>query len=231
MIRIYRRLHRAFFIAFVLFLFRGFTRFEVVGKENVPPRGPLIVISNHIHHTEPGLVPAVLGRKTYYLAKVEIMRHPIVGFIARHYDAIPLDRGGRANPDAIRKVLGLLATDQVVGMFPEGTRSRTGSMRRAKPGSALIAVKSNAPILPVAVTGTENFRWLTLAIKRPRIKVVFGEPFSLPVIEGPVGSELLQTLADMMMGRVAALLPSSYQGYYRKKEPVGEAAASGMGSG
>ena len=221
MIRLYGRIHSALVIAFVLFVFRSFTRYEVVGRENVPPRGPLIVISNHLHHSEPGLVPASVGRKVHYLAKVEIMRHPVTGFMARHYGAIALDRGGRANRDAIRQALELLSTDQVVGMFPEGTRSRTHALARAKPGSAMVAVKSNAPILPVAVIGTEKIRWLRVILDRPKIKVGIGQPFSLPVIEGSVGKDQLQSLADMMMERVAVLLPLSYQGYYRRGDPCG----------
>ena len=102
--------------------------------------------------------------------------------------------------------------DGVIGMFPEGTRSRSGAMARARPGAALLAVRSNAPILPVAVTGTEKFRWRTILWERPVIRVVIGAPFSLPVIEGTLGKEQRQALADIMMQRVADLLPEAYRG-------------------
>lgn len=217
MIRLYQRLHYGFLIGLSLFIFHFLTRFTVVGKENVPPHGPLIVISNHLHYTDPGLVPACVGRKTHYLAKTEIMRHPLTGFLARHFGAIPIDRTGLANRATIGAALELLSTDGVIGMFPEGTRSRTGSMARAKPGAAMLAVRSNAPVLPVAVTGTEKVRWRSILWERPVVRLVIGAPFSLPVIEGSVGREQLQALADIMMQRVADLLPESYQGHYRPK--------------
>ena len=215
MTRLYQRLHYAFFIALTHVVFRVFARSTVIGKENVPPRGPLIVISNHLHYTDPGLVPASLGRQTHYLAKTEIMRQPLVGFLAKNFGALALDRAGRANRDAFGAALELLSTDGVVGMFPEGTRSRTGGMARAKPGAAMLAVRSNAPILPVAITGTEKVRWRRILWGRPAVRVVIGAPFSFPVIEGTVARDQRQGLADMMMERVAALLPPAYQGYYR----------------
>ena len=219
MTRLYQRFHYAFFIVFTHFVFRVLARCTVVGKENVPPRGPLIVISNHLHFTDPGLVPASLGRQTHYLAKIELMRQPLLGFLAKNFGAVALDRRGRSNRDAIGAVLELLSTDHVIGLFPEGTRSRTGGMAMAKRGAALLAVKSNAPILPVAITGTEKIGWRSVW-ERPRVRVVIGAPFSLPVIEGKVGKPQLQGLADMMMERVAALLPESYQGHYRPKRPA-----------
>lgn len=226
MIRLYQRLHYAFLIGVTVVVFRLLTRFTLVGRENVPPHGPLIVISNHLHYTDTGLVPASVGRKTHYLAKTEITQHPLAGFLARHFGAIPIDRTGLANRETIGAVLDLLSTDRVVGMFPEGTRSRSGGMARARPGAALLAVRSNAPILPVAVTGTDKFRWRTILWERPVIRVVIGAPFSLPVIEGTLDREQRQALADMMMQRVADLLPESYQGHYRPKVAGGAESAS-----
>ena len=220
MIRLYQRLHYAFLIGLTLFIFHFLTRFTLVGKENVPPHGPLIVISNHLHYTDTGLVPASVGRKTHYLAKTEITRHPLAGFLAKNFGAIPIDRTGVANRKKIGAALDMLSTDHVIGMFPEGTRSRGGGMTRAKPGAAMLAVRSNAPVLPIAVTGTEKVRFRSILWERPVVKVVIGAPFSLPVIEGSVGREQLQALADIMMQRVADLLPESYQGHYRPKPPA-----------
>jgi len=101
----------------------------------------------------------------------------------------------------------------VLAMAPEGTRSRNGAMQRAKPGIAYLALRTDAVIVPVAISGTERLRdWLRL--KRPILRVVMGAPFRLPQPEGKPSAAELQHLADLVMIRLGLELPESYRGYY-----------------
>ena len=116
---------------------------------------------------------------------------------------------------ALRWVLNQLNHDQVVVIFPEGTRN-PGAMKKALPGIARLALKTQAPILPVGMTGTETLEQAyRVWYPNRKIRVNIGQVFSLPVIEGKPNKEVLESLSDMIMGRVAALLPESYQGVYK----------------
>jgi len=111
----------------------------------------------------------------------------------------------------------------VLGIAPEGTRSKTGSLQRGKPGAAYLALRANVPILPVVVTGTERVFRDLLRLRRPRVRVVIGEPFRLTLPEDE--KRPLQALADRMMYRLAELLPPEYRGVYgqgsARPEPKG----------
>ena len=140
-----------------------FARIHREGKENVPRHGPLIVVSNHMGNSDIPLVTSTVGRYVFFLAKDGLFRGPVRGQVLRGLGAFPLKRDGN-DPEALRWAMRQLARDRCVGLFPEGGRSLEGSMRRASPGVAYLALKSQAPILPVAVWGTEKIRplWRTL---------------------------------------------------------------------
>ena len=195
-------------------------RWRVEGKEAVPPGGPLLIVCNHLSHIDPPMLAAAIPRTISFLAKKELFEHPLGGRAIRWYGAVPVDRTGGANRDNFERILGLLERDGVLGVFPEGTRSKTGGMQRAKPGVALLAMRSNAPILPVAITGSEKVRGFRSLLSRPRITVRIGEPFTLPSVEGTLGRAQLTSVTEMIMGRISALLPPEYRGAYalRKRE-------------
>ena len=191
-----------------------FANYEVVGKENVPPMGPLIIVANHQSNFDPPLLGASIPRRTWFLAKDGIFRGSVPNWFLRSYGAFPLNRTG---PDvrAYRWVLNRLNEDKAVIIFPEGTRS-DGAMQRAMPGIVQLALKAQVPLLPVGITGTERIRhWMRVVNPTGRIRVNIGTVFSIPHIEGRPNREVLQSLADMIMGRIAALLPERYQGVYR----------------
>ena len=206
------------------FCFNVFGRVEVEGREWVPPYGPLIIVSNHLSNADPPLIAATMPRRVFFMAKRGLFANPIAGRILRDLGVYPLDRD-RRDFDAVRWALKLLERDQAIAIFPEGTRSRDGQMHRGIPGIAYLALKSQAPILPVGITGTERVRSL-LRVPFPltTFRVRIGQPFTLPQVEGRPSRDTLQQLTDMIMFRVAELLPEPYRGEYRLPTPGGARA-------
>ena len=192
---------------------RLFSDWSVHGEENVPPMGPLIVVANHVSNFDPPLVSASFPRRIWFLAKKELFKGPGKWFFTT-YGAHPVNRSA-TDPKAYRWALEKLASDQCVMIFPEGTRSRTGAMKKAQPGVVRLAMKSQAAIVPVGITGTDGMN-NPLHVFRPsgRLHINIGRAFTLPDIEGRPSAAVLQSMTDMIMERVAMLLPSEYRGAY-----------------
>lgn len=193
---------------------RTFGRVEVVGAENIPPFGPLIVTPNHQSNADPPLLTAAFNRPLFYMGKRSLFVNPLVSYLLRSFHVYPVSRDKR-DVDAVHWALDLLDRDKVLAVFPEGTRGQSG-LRKAELGAAYLAQKSGAPIIPVAITGTEHVRgFIRIAFPFHRLKVVIGEAYSLPQVEGQAPREVLQSFTDVIMGRIAALLPPEYQGDYK----------------
>ncbi len=191
----------------------AFAEWRVTGKENVPPHGPLIIVANHQSYFDSSLLSTSLPRRTRFLAKAGLFRWPVVSSFFRLYGAYPLTRS-TADVGAYRWALRQLERDRAVVLFPEGTRS-PGGMRKAQAGVALLALRSQAPILPVGITGTERLGSMFRILKPTgAIEVSIGTPFSLPTVEGRPSRQVLDSLTDMIMQRIAALLPPAYRGVY-----------------
>ena len=154
------------------------TRREVVGLENVPKRGPVILASNHVNLLDPPLLAVVLPRRIVYMGKIELWKTPIIGPLYSLAGFIPVRRF-EGDLAALRKAEKALQQKQVLGMFPEGTRSRKPGLGKGQPGTAIIALRSGAPIVPVAVTGTEGVSVPRSFFRITRVRVVVGKPFDL----------------------------------------------------
>jgi 1-acyl-sn-glycerol-3-phosphate acyltransferase len=204
------------------FCFTAFARWEVEGRDAVPPKGPLIVVSNHLSNADPPFLVASIPRNLHFLGKRELFANPLASAALRAVGVHPMNRSG-VDIDALRWNLNLLKDDQAVVLFPEGTRSRSGGMIRGRSGVAYIATRSQAPILPVAITGSEKVNsYPRIPFPLCHVKVRIGQPFSLPVMEGRLSRMILDHLTDMVMSRIADLLPPDYRGYYATREPVRE---------
>ena len=207
--------------------FPVFGRFHVEGREAVPPKGPLIVAANHRSNADPCYLVAAVPRELHFLGKRSLFKNPLFGNLLRAVNVHPTDRDG-ADLQAIRTCVRLLGDDSALVVFPEGTRSRTGLLNRGKAGIAYIASRTQAPILPVSITGTENIgSYFRIPLPLCSVRVRIGEPFSLPVIEGRAPKSVLDGMADMVMSRVAALLPNEARGYYSIEAEAGRASGTG----
>lgn len=199
---------------------RLFARWEVVGRENVPPMGPLIVVANHQSNFDPSLLGASLPRRPWFLAKETMFLNPVVNWFLRSYGAFPLNREG-ADVRAYRWALSKLEQGEVLVIFPEGTRS-PGGLKKAMPGVVRLALRSQAPLLPVGITGTERLgSYMRVLNPTGRIRVNIGTAFSIPSVEGRLSAQVLESMADTIMHRLALLLPESYHGVYRTRPQAG----------
>ena len=191
-----------------------FTRWQVNGKENIPSQGPLLAVANHMNATDPPLLSVSLNRKAIFMAKEELFRSKLIGYFVRGFGSFPVHRG-RLDIKCLRQADQILSQGLILVMFPEGTRSRSGQLQPALPGSALIAARSRVPILPVGIIGTERLRGITWLLRRPQITVNIGHPFSLPPVNSRLTKAKLAEHADLIMSHIAELLPEGYQGDYR----------------
>jgi len=192
--------------------FRLFARLQVKGKENVPRQGALMVVSNHLNFNDPPLLGAILGRQVVFMAKEELFRSRFLAYFLGSLGSFPVHRG-RLDRKAIRQSARVLAEGRALVMFPEATRSKNAQLQSAFPGSALIASRQAVPILPVGISGTERLKGLGL-FRRPRITVNIGKPFSLPKAGSKLTKDELAEQTELIMRRIAALLPPEYRGVY-----------------
>lgn len=195
------------------------TRRRVMGIENVPKEGALLIVSNHLTYVDQFFISVSLNRKLVFMAKEELFRSRIIRFLANAFGAFPVRRGGIMDRTAVQKANQILDSGQALVMFPEGMRSRSAQLQPAYPGSALIASHNSVPILPVGITGLEHAtkgigRGL---LHRPEVTVNIGRPFYLPPVSDKLTKAELAKLADYIMERIAELLPPEYKGHYAKR--------------
>ncbi len=198
----------------VLFATLAF-RMKVEGREHEPSHGPFIVAGNHASAIDPPLVGCVIRRRAAYMAKEELFSIPVLGAWLRSVGVFPVKRG---SPDrrAIKQSLQTLEHGGVLVMFPEGTRSDDGRLRPPEPGAALIALRTGAPVLPVAVIGSQrilrkNARWPRFA----QVVVRIGPPLAVPRIEGRLDHAVLESWGRRIMDAIAAMLPEDQQAQAR----------------
>jgi 1-acyl-sn-glycerol-3-phosphate acyltransferase len=187
------------------------TRSRVDGADRIPHGESFMLVCNHLNLVDPPVLGALLRRRIVFMAKEELFHVPLVGWVVKWYGAFSVRRG-QADRTALRRSTEILRQGGVLGVFPEGTRSKTGKMIEAHPGVALIALMSGALVLPVAITGTDRIRSLFSLFLRPRITVRIGEPFRMGRHRSDKAS-LAETTREIM-GRVAALLPEDQRGVY-----------------
>lgn len=209
---------------FVLTFFRPLLRicfsWKIEGRENVPPTGPLILVANHVHVMDPILIAFSFSRWITFVAKEELFHSLFLRLWLRWAGSLSLQRNGkvREKQRILEGAKKALEEGSILGMFPEGGRSQDGKLRKGKPGSAVIASKTDVPLLPVGVIGTDKIHGISWLWKRPPIVVKIGKPFKLPSTSARISKSQMQSLTTQLMREIAGLLPPEYQGAYEKRE-------------
>jgi len=201
--------------AIVRFIMKLITDIEVKGIEKLPP-GNVIVAANHLGRLDTAVLLCIIDREDIIMPVAEKYRdHPLYGAIGRAANAIWLNRF-EADYSALRQILERMKQGGMLVIAPEGTRSKTEALQEGKMGVAFLAGKSGYPVLPVALTGTED-RGVVQNLKRLRrskITVTAGELLTIELPPGKGREQVMRTATDEIMCRIAAVLPEQYRGVY-----------------
>jgi len=188
--------------AFLIFLLKTIWGLKVHGKENIPEQGPFILACNHASFLDVPCLAAALPRRIHWVARKEFFRIPLLRLLLKLTRSIPVNGATREASEAVKM-------GKILGIFPEGTRTWDGKLQEGKKGIAVLSLKTGAPILPVAVTGT--FQAYPRTSKFPRkicpISVRFGKPVSFGTAdEETIAEDRLKDTTAQIMQKIAELL-------------------------
>ncbi|MCU9613722.1 1-acyl-sn-glycerol-3-phosphate acyltransferase [Caldibacillus lycopersici] len=176
-------------------IFTPIYRFKAIGTENVPKDGAVLLCANHIHNLDPIAVGVTTKRHIVFMAKEELFKVPILGNVVKHLQAFPVKRG-KGDREALRMGLAALREGKVLGLFPEGTRSKTGEVGKGMAGAGFFALKTDAHVVPCAIVGPyKPFK---------RVKVVYGKPIDMqPLRERKASAE---EVTELIMTHIKEIL-------------------------
>jgi len=200
---------------------------EVVGRDNLPEGGPLIIVGNHFSFIDPVAFIGITPWPVEYLSGVQLPNAPpIVRWIPKLYGVLPVHRGS-VSRSALRSAESVLCQDGVVGIFPEGGNWAT-VLRPARPGAAYLAARTQARILPIGIDGVRDIFPRLRQGKRARVTIRIGKPFGPFKItgRGRERREQLDEVGHTMMRKIAELIPPELRGHY-SNDPAIRAAAKG----
>jgi 1-acyl-sn-glycerol-3-phosphate acyltransferase len=197
--------------------FRLYHRGRVIGRDNVPDTGGIILAGNHVSFLDPPLFGAACRRGIYFLARDTLFRHRLANWLLRSWNVLPMNRD-RGDIGAMRAVLRMLAEGKGVVMFPEGTRSPDGQLQRARAGIGMVVARARVPVVPMRIFGADRAMPRGKTVPRPaQMTIVFGEPFTYPFpanfdeLRGDALKAVYQDIGDEIMRRIAALSPQTTQ--------------------
>jgi len=204
----------------IRFIFKLLSKIHVKGIEKIPVNGGCILVMNHLSRIDPALVYIVLDdqeilskHKMTALVADKYKSFPGISWIVNLFEGIWINRE-EADFQAMREARRFVSQGGMLGIAPEGTRSDTQALIQGKTGAAFLAEKVGAPLVPIAVKGTEDAFHNLFRFRRPHIYMQFGEAFTLPPLDRQNRSASLQRNTDEIMCRIAAMLPPKYWGVY-----------------
>lgn len=192
---------------FLCWLFaKVFGRVTVIGRDNVPATGGVLLAPNHTSYIDPPLVGTSLRRPVWFMAKAELFAVPVLGPIIRRVHAFPVKRGA-ADRAAMRQAHELLVGGAALTVFFEGGRSRDGRLSEPSLGAAMIALRAHVPIVPVAVIDADKLMPREGGVKFTHVTVIFGQPLTFPHLDGKhADREALREVSETVAREVAALM-------------------------
>ena len=214
--------------ALIRLIFKIIARVDTKGYEYLPKGESFVIATNHLGMVD---VPIAYYALDYWDMFVLIadkwQKVGLFRWVGKYFNFIFIDRYN-ADVKALRKVISLMEENNILVIAPEGTRSRTGALIEAKPGVSYLASKLNRPIVPVAITGTEDKAlWGSLKkLRRAHITLTAGPAFTLPPLSRENRDQVLEQYTDEIMCRIAALLPENYRGVYADHPRLKELLAS-----
>jgi 1-acyl-sn-glycerol-3-phosphate acyltransferase len=196
-------------------LFRLFTRLTVIGRDNIPSEGGCLLVGNHLGIIDGPLIFCLIKRNdTTGLVALKHKKNPAIRFVVENAKGIWINRE-ETDFKALKQARSHLKNGGVLGIAPEGTRTDDHQLIQAKPGVVFLADNSDAVVVPIGITGTENSLKKVLTLQRPKVTIEFGQPFHLPPLDRTDRDSSLQQNTDEIMCQIAAMLPEKYRGYYR----------------
>jgi 1-acyl-sn-glycerol-3-phosphate acyltransferase len=210
----------------VKFLIKLLTRTQFNGLENVPTNGAVIIATNHMHYMDiPLLFINPVREDLTALVTTKYQHHWFIRWFCNTAGGIWINRD-IADFSAMQAASKALKEGKALGISPEGTRSQTAQLLKAKPGGVLLALKAGVPIVPVAITGTEKAFWRIFTLQRPKLSIRFGPAFNLKPVSPEERERKYQEYTDEIMCHIAALMPEKYWGYYRDHPRLKELISS-----
>lgn len=196
----------------------------IEGEENIPQTGGVVLAGNHLSAGDTFLLPAMITRQMTFAAKAELFHGPgikghILAWFLTIVGQVPMDRaGGRASADGLRPIYEVLEHGGVVGIFPEGTRSRDGRLYRGRTGVARLALGAGVPVVPVGFVGTQFHKGLfgIPVMKRPGIRI--GKPLDFSEHFGEVDGAVYREVTDSVMLAIQELTGQEYVAVYGNSE-------------
>jgi 1-acyl-sn-glycerol-3-phosphate acyltransferase len=192
-------------------VFRLLLRLDIRGIENVPRQGPVIFAISHSSFLDPVIIGPHTPRDVVPMAKIEAFDLPVLGLVLRLYGAFAVRRG-EVDLTAIKTALKVLQSGQCLVIAPEGHRSETGALQRGREGAIILALRSGAPILPVAIWGGKKFWKNLVRLRRTEMMYYIGKPVT-PIIKQPT-REQIAAMSDELMLLIAQMMPPELHGYY-----------------
>ena len=201
----------------IRFLVRTLTKFQVIDRQNLPEEGGVLLTTNHLSRLDTPLLLSITERTDLVaIVAKKYQKKPFFRWVlGKVGEMVWMDRE-RTDFSALRDALDQLRSGAIVGIAPEGTRSReTQGLLEGKQGAALLAARANVPIVPVGILGSDRINEYWLKLKRPPVIIKVGKPYTLPDMDRENRQAWLSRYTDEIMCRIAVLLPPEYRGFYK----------------